>query len=243
METGYRIPPPPLASFLNSMQRDKVLLWTCDNAARRAALPLRQYLCWSLRRGITCLSAPAPPASPSSTSILKACPFMCCSLIVPGPQGPGPVLSSRCPHSPSTLQLSGDWGALLQGLFLWGGRTQAWSLIPKSAQAVGTTGAAAVYLSSRCGKLAMRSFHIPAQLTGILWDYFDIARSCALPACSVSFSGQKQSLLHRQRTFDQAFTLYFSLPSPYISLFLILKKHLNSFPLERKLICVKRKKL
>lgn len=138
------------------------------------------------------------------------------------------------------LYPTAQWGvgALLQGLFLWGGRIRAWSLMPKSAQAGGIAGAAAIYLGDRCGKLAMRRFHVPAQLTGILWVCFDSARSCALPACSVSFSGQRQSLLHRERIFDQVFTLYFSLPSPYISFFLFLKKRLISFLLERKLICV-----
>lgn len=115
--------------------------------------------------------------------------------------------------------------------------------MPKSAQAAGIAGAAAVYLSSTCGKLAMRSFPIHAQLTGILWDYFDIAHSPAHLARSLSFSGQRQSLLHRERTFDPAFTLYFSLPGPYIYLFLFPKKHLNFFPLERKQVCVKRKEL
>lgn len=95
--------------------------------------------------------------------------------------------------------------------------------MPKSAQAVGITRAAGIYIGSRCGKLGMRSFHIPAQLTGILWGYFDIAHSCALSECSFSFSGQRQSLLHRQRTLDQDFTLNFFLPSSYISLFLLFK--------------------
>ena len=70
--------------------------------------------------------------------------------------------------------------------------------MPKSAQAVGIAGAAAIYLGGRCSKRAMRSFHVPTQLTAILWDYIDIARIWAFPACSASFTGQKQFLLHRE---------------------------------------------